>query len=71
VRYGNPTFIRNGKNGYCMPLPEETEDRILALQHGIEKCFSQDLKSFHEVSYQVAEDFLTRKVEKRWKKVVM
>lgn len=71
VRYGNPTFIHNGKNGYCMPLPEETEDRILALQHGIEKCFSQDLKSFHEVSYQVAEDFLTRKVEKRWKKVVM
>ena len=70
VRYGNPTFIRDGLNGYLLPLPEEDPDKIEALKKGILKLFEQDLSSCHEVSYEVAKAFLTSSVQEKWRKVV-
>ncbi len=70
VRYGNPTFIRDGENGYLMPLPEEDKDRIEALRKGIVDLFKQDLEHCHEVSYEVAKDFLTCNVQEKWREAV-
>ena len=60
VRYGNPTFIRNGENS----------NRIQALKNGILTLFQQDLQSCHEVSYSVAKAFLTTSVQEKWREVV-
>lgn len=70
VRYGNPTFIRDGENGYLMPLPEEDKDRVEALRKGIVDLFKQDLGKCHEVSYEVAKDFLTCNVQEKWREAV-
>jgi poly(glycerol-phosphate) alpha-glucosyltransferase len=70
VRYGNPTFIRNGENGYLMPLPEEDKDRVEALRKGIVDLFKQDLVKCHEVSYEVAKDFLTSNIQEKWREAV-
>ena len=70
VRYGNPTFIRDGENGYLMPLPEEDKDRVEALRKGIVDLFKQDLEKCHSVSYLVAKDFLTCNVQEKWREAV-
>lgn len=70
VRYGNPTFIRNGENGYLISLPEEDKDKIEALRKGIVDLFKQDLVKCHEVSYEVAKDFLTSNVQEKWREAV-
>lgn len=70
VRYGNPTFIRNGENGYLISLPEEDKDRIEALRKGIVDLFKQDLDKCHSVSYEVAKDFLTSNVQEKWREAV-
>ena len=70
VRYGNPTFIRNGENGYLISLPEEDKDKIEALRKGIVDLFKQDLGKCHEVSYEVAKDFLTSNVQEKWREAV-
>ena len=70
VRYGNPTFIRDGENGYLMPLPEEDKDRVEALRKGIVDLFKQDLEKCHSVSYLVAQDFLTSNVQEKWREAV-
>lgn len=70
VRYGNPTFIRNGENGYLISLPEEDKDKIEALRKGIVDLFKQDLEHCHKVSYLVAKDFLTCNVQEKWREAV-
>ena len=70
VRYGNPTFIRNGENGYLLELPEEDKDRVETLRKGIVDLFKQDLEKCHEVSYSVAQDFLTSNVQEKWREAV-
>ena len=70
VRYGNPTFIRNGENGYLISLPEEDKDKIEALRKGIVDLFKQDLEKCHSVSYEVAKDFLTCNVQEKWREAV-
>lgn len=73
VRYGNPTFIDDGKNGYLIPVDEHmtTKQKIEALTDRLIRLFTEaDLDSFHEHSYKKAERFLTREVELKWKKIV-
>lgn len=69
VRYGNQTFVRHGQNGYLVP-PFETddEDSILpALADKIIALFTRhDLEAVHQVSYDIAKDFLTTVVEQQW-----
>lgn len=70
VRYGNPTFIKNKENGYLLKLPQEDKERIEALKNAVVELFNQDLDSFHQVSYEVAKNFLTSNVQEKWRKVV-
>ncbi|MCI9336736.1 MAG: accessory Sec system glycosyltransferase GtfA [Lachnospiraceae bacterium] len=73
VRYGNPTFIEEGKNGYLIPVDEHmtAKQKIEALTNRVIRLFTEaDLESFHEHSYRKAEEFLTKGVEQKWKKIV-
>ena len=72
VRYGNPTFIDEGKNGYLIPVDEQTtqKEKIEALTDRLIRLFTEaDLDSFHERSYEKARGFLTKEVELRWKNI--
>ena len=71
VRYGNPTFIRNKENGILLDLPHDEKDRIESLYQGIMDLFKLDMEKAHKVSYEIAEGFLTKEVQEKWKKVVM
>ncbi len=73
VRYGNPTFIDEGKNGYLIPVDDHTSPRekVEALTDRLIRLFTEaDLESFHEHSYEKAKGFLTKEVELRWKNIV-
>lgn len=73
VRYGNPTFIDEGENGYLIPVDRNMtpKQRIAALADRLVRLFTQaDLDSFHEHSYKKAEHFLTKEVELKWEKIV-
>ena len=73
VRYGNPTFIDDGQNGYLIPIDDETtiRQKIDGLAEKVIKLFKEaDLEAFHQHSYEVAKSYLTEEVEKRWAKIV-
>ncbi|MCI9147110.1 MAG: accessory Sec system glycosyltransferase GtfA [Hungatella sp.] len=73
VRYGNPTFIDEGKNGYLIPVDEHmtANEKIDALTDRLIQLFTEaDLDSFHEHSYEKARRFLTKEVELRWKHIM-
>ena len=73
VRYGNPTFIDEGENGYLIPVDDNTtqKQKIEALTNRLVCLFTEaDLDSFHEHSYEKAKGFLTKEVERKWKEVV-
>ena len=73
VRYGNPTFIDDGKNGYLIPIDAHMtqKQKIEALTDRLIRLFTEaNLKSFHRHSYAKAKSFLTKEVELRWKDLV-
>ena len=73
VRYGNPTFIDDGENGYLIPVDEHTtqKQKTKALTDCLVRLFTEaDLDSFHVHSYEKAKEFLTKEVELKWKNIV-
>lgn len=69
VRYGNPTFIDEGLNGYLIPVYDkmDAKERVKELSKRIVQLFSQsDMDEFHSHSYEKAKEYLTTEVEKRW-----
>ena len=73
VRYGNPTFIDDGENGYLIPVDERMsqKQKIETLTDRLVRLFTEaDLERFHEHSYKKAMGFLTKEVELRWKNIV-
>lgn len=73
VRYGNPTFVDEGKNGYLIRIDEHMtqKQKIEALTDRLIRLFTEaDLDCFHEHSYEKAKGFLTKEVELRWKSIV-
>lgn len=73
VRYGNPTFIDDGENGYLIKVGEDMsrEQKIGALTDRLVRLFTEaDLDSFHERSYEKAKRFLAEEVELKWKNLV-
>ena len=73
VRYGNPTFIDDGENGYLIPVDSHMtqKQKIAALTDRIIRLFTEaDLGSFHKHSYEKAKGFLTKEVELRWKSLL-
>lgn len=73
VRYGNPTFIDDGENGYLIPIDAHMtqKQKIEALTDRVIRLFTEaDLESFHAHSYKKAKKFLTKEVERKWKNLV-
>lgn len=73
VRYGNPTFIKDGKTGYLVKKEEEDviEDIAKALAEKIVKIYkNNDIEKMHVDTYKLAEEYLTERIEKRWKKLL-
>ena len=73
VRYGNQTFIQDGKNGYLLPVgSNQVEDQICsAFVEKILALFGQGLQQeMSQYSYQVAENFLTSRVEAAWSQLL-
>ena len=73
VRYGNQTFIDDGKNGYLLPVSSnQVEDQIIAaFVEKIVALFSQGRQQeMNQYSYQVAENYLTSRVEAAWSQLL-
>lgn len=73
VRYGNQTFIDDGKNGYRIAIEDsmDKKDRIELLANAIIKMFTEDdIAAFCEHSYIKAKEFLTEEVVKKWEKLM-
>lgn len=73
VRYGNPNFIDDGKNGYLIPVNDkmEKEERVQKLKECIVRLFTEaDMKAFHQHSYEKAENYLIDKVAEKWKELL-
>ena len=69
VRYGNQTFIDEGKNGYKIPVHDKmsAKERIRKLAESIVSLFSKaDMEAFHAHSYEKAKTYLTKEVAERW-----
>lgn len=68
VRYGNPTFIAEGENGFLVELNERSslQEKEQALADAIIKVLEADFEAFSEKSYEISERFLTKEVEKAW-----
>jgi len=74
VRYGNPTFVDEGLNGYLIPVHDkmDTKERIIELSKRIVQLFSQnDMDRFHAYSYEKAKGYLITEVGKRWATTLM
>lgn len=69
VRYGNPTFIDDGENGYLIAMDDKMEkkERVQKLAECIIRLFTEaDMESFRQHSYEKAEKYLTGEVERLW-----
>lgn len=63
IRYGAQMFIDEGENGYKVPYED-----VDALAKGIVRLFTEaDLEAFQNHSYQKAESYLNKEVEKKWR----
>lgn len=73
VRYGNQTFIDDGKNGHLLPYSttQAIGRNVDLLASAIVKLFTQDdLDKMSERSYAIAQNYLTEEVEKKWQKLI-
>lgn len=73
VPYGNPTFIEDGRNGYLIPVDENTTipEHVDGLYKSVVKYFqTADRTSFQKHSYEIAQSFLTEKVTRKWQKLI-
>ena len=65
ARYGNPTFIKRGENGFLVPysetVPEEELVKRVGGQAGL-RLFERDLAPFHQASYDLASSYLASNV---------
>ena len=72
ARYGNPTFIKEGENGFLVPYSETVpeEELVKELADKLVRLFERDLAPFHQASYDLASCYLTSKVQEVWKQAL-
>ncbi|HDI7423683.1 TPA: accessory Sec system glycosyltransferase GtfA [Staphylococcus aureus] len=73
VNYGNPTFIRNGENGYLVPFDtdeDSVDDVVTKLAHAIVMYFNNGPQTPHDISYEVAQQFMTQDIILKWETLV-
>lgn len=67
VRYGNPTFILDGENGYLVPFEGRSDEELVEdLSQKLVKLSSKDMEDFHRNSYQLASDYLEERILELW-----
>ena len=73
ARYGNPTFIKEGENGYLVPYSEimPEEQLVKELAEKLVQLFESDLAPFHQASYDLASCYLTSKVLEVWRETLL
>lgn len=73
VNYGNPTFIRDGENGYLVPFDtdeDSVDDVVAKLAHAIVMYFNDGPQTPHDISYEVAQQFMTQDIILKWETLV-
>ena len=73
VNYGNPTFIKDGKNGFLLPInldQQSIEETINAYAEKIVAFYQVNLDQVHKQSYKIAKPFMTENVENMWAKLI-
>lgn len=69
VNYGNPTFIKDCQNGYLIPRQDNLEESAIVQSFAdriIEFFDENDIENMHEKSYEIAEQYMTAVIEKKW-----
>ena len=72
ARYGNPTFIKDGKNGFLVDYSEKIPeaDLVKELANRLVELFQGNVTPFHQASYELASCYLTSKVQEVWKRAL-
>lgn len=73
VRYGNQTFISDGENGYLIPRFETDDEAaiVATFANKLVTLFNRDDRiSMQDKSYDLAKDYLTTEVEKKWQNLI-
>ena len=73
ARYGNPTFIKEGENGFLVPYSETVpeEQLVKELADKLVQLFESDLAPFHQASYDLASCYLASHVQELWKETLI
>ena len=67
VPYGNPTFIKNGRNGFLVPFVNQSHEEVVAdLKRSMQKAFG-NLNFLREGSYKLAERYMTDQIIGHWR----
>ena len=67
VPYGNPTFIKNGRNGFLVPFVNQSHEEVVAdLKRSMQKAFG-NLNFLREGSYKLAERYMTDQIIGQWR----
>lgn len=71
ARYGNPTFIKDGKKGYLVPYDEIMDEDLLVsdMADKIVAVLEGDLESMHQASYDLAKKYLKPEIPEVWRKL--
>jgi len=73
VNYGNPTFIRDGKNGYLIDynaIKNNENEIVRRFSEKIIKYFNENISNFQETSYTIANEFTRSAISQKWKNVI-
>ena len=76
VKYGNRLFIHPGENGYLVDADPENvgdgERQIEDMAGKIVEIFRdrERLEVFHRRSYEIAGEFLSSKIQEKWKRLL-
>ena len=73
ARYGNPTFIKDGENGYLVPYSETMDEDLLVSQMADKIVFAleSNLESMHQASYDLAKYYLKPEILEAWRKLLI
>lgn len=73
ARYGNPTFIKDGKNGYLVPYDETMDEDLLVsdMADKIVAVLESNLESMHQASYDLAKKYLKPEILEAWRKLLV
>ena len=67
VRYGNPTFILDGENGYLVPFEGRSDQELVEdMAQRLVELSSKDMEDFHSNSYKLARDYLEERILELW-----